>query len=103
MELTVKSKVARLILVAFELAVFLLITFWVGKTYLADVVSHRLDAESLRVATRLDPGNADYHLSLGRIYQYSLTDINAAAALEELKRATELNPFDAQAWLDLAA
>jgi tetratricopeptide (TPR) repeat protein len=103
MDLIIKSKVARLILVAFELAVSLLATFWVGKAYLADVVSHRLDAESMRLATRLDPGNADYHLSLGRIYQYSLTDINAAAALEELNRAAELNPFDARAWLDLGA
>ena len=103
MDLIIKSKAARLILAAFEVAVFLLMTFWVGKTYLADVVSRRLDVDSLRVATQLDPGNADYHIDLGRIYQYSLTDINTPAALEELNHAAELNPFDAQAWLDLGA
>lgn len=103
MKLIVKSKPARLILATLEVAAFLLITFWVGKTYLADVVAHRLNAESLRLATRLDPENADYHLKLGRIYQYSLTDINAAAALEEIGRAAELSPFDAQVWLDLGA
>jgi Carbohydrate binding domain len=103
MELIVKSKAARLILVALEAAVFLLVTFWVGKTYLADVVSRRLDADSLRLATQLDPGNSDYHLKLGRVYQYSLTDINTSAALEELNRAAESSPYDAQAWLDLGA
>jgi tetratricopeptide (TPR) repeat protein len=103
MDLIIKRKAARLILAAFEVAVFLLMTFWVGKTYLADVVSRRLDVDSLRVATQLDPGNADYHLALGRVYQYSLTDINTPAALEELNRAAELNPFDAQVWLDLGA
>src|SRR6516165_7228648 len=103
MDLMIKSKAARLILAAFEVADFLLMTFWVGKTYLADVVSRRLDVDNLRVATQLDPGNADYHIDLGRIYQYSLTDINAPAAIEELNRAAELNPFDAQTWLDLGA
>jgi tetratricopeptide (TPR) repeat protein len=103
MELTIKSKAARLVLVALEVAAFLLVTFWVGKTYLADVVSRRLNAESLSLAARLDPGDSDYHLKLGRLYQYSLTDINTSAALEELKRAAELSPYDAQAWLDLGA
>jgi tetratricopeptide repeat protein len=103
MELIVKSKAAKLVLIALEIVVFLPITFWVGKTYFAAVVSRRLDAESLRLATRLDPDNSDYHLKLGRIYQYSLTDINSAAALEELSRAAELSPLDAQTWLDLGA
>ena len=103
MDLVVKSKAARLILVAMEVAAFLAVTFWVSKAYLADVVSRRLSAESLRLASRLDPTDSDYHLKLGRLYQYSLTDINSPAALEELGRAAEVSPFDAQAWLDLGA
>lgn len=103
MDLIVKNKAARLILVAIEVAAFLVVTFWVGKTYLADVVSRRLSAESLQLASRLDSTDSDYHLKLGRLYQYSLTDINSSGALEELSRAAEVSPFDAQAWLDLGA
>ena len=103
MELVIKSQITRLALVAVEAAVFLLATFWVGKAYLADVIARRLNADSLALAARLDAGDSDYHLKLGRVYQYSLTDINSTAALQELGRAAELSPVDAQAWLDLGA
>src|SRR5215469_14078954 len=101
MRLTVKSVPAKVVLVAIESAVFVLLTVWVGKAYFASVVSRRVDAEDLGLASRLDPGESDYHLRLGRIYQYSLTDINPTRATAELVRATQLNPMDAQPWLDL--
>lgn len=103
MQIVLKSGVARIGLAALEGVVFLLLTFWVGKAYFADVVSHRLTADDLRLATRLDPGDSEYHLSLGRIYQYSLTDINPSQALAQLTLAAEKSPFNAQAWLDLGA
>lgn len=88
---------------ALEGVIFLLLTFWVGKAYFADVVSHRLTAEDLHLATRLDPGDSDYHLSLGRLYQYSLTDIDPVQAIQQLTMAAEKSPFNAQPWLDLGA
>src|SRR5215472_9119812 len=103
MQLSVKSVPAKLVMIAIESAVFAILTVWAGKAYFADVISRTVTAEDLRLATRLDPGYSDYHLRLGRIYQYSLTDIDPARAIAELTRATQLNPMDAQPWLDLGA
>jgi tetratricopeptide (TPR) repeat protein len=103
MRVVVKSLPVKLVLIAIESAAFALLTVWVGKAYFADVVSRRLDAEDLTLATRLDPGESDYHLKLGRIYQYSLSDIDPSRAIAELTRAAQLSPMDAQPWLDLGA
>lgn len=103
MRLNVNSVPAKLVLIVIEAAIFAILTVWVGKAYFASVVSRRVDAEDLGLASRLDPGESDYHLKLGRIYQYSLTDIDPARAIAELTRATQLNPMDAQPWLDLGA
>jgi len=103
MQITIKSSAARIGMAALEGVAFLLLTFWVGKAYFANVVSHRVTADDLRLATRLDPNDSEYHLELGRIYQYSLTDIDTSQAIAELRLAAEKSPFDAQPWLDLGA
>lgn len=103
MQITLKNSAARIGMAALEGVVFLTLTFWVGKAYFASVVSHRVTADDLRLATRLDPDDSNYHLELGRIYQYSLTDIDPSRAIAELKLAAEKSPFDAQPWLDLGA
>ena len=103
MRIEIKSLPLKLALIAAQSAVFVILTLWVGKVYFADLVSRRFSAENLDLASRLDPGNSDYHLRLGRIYQYSLSDIDPIRAMAELTRATQLNPMDAQPWLDLGA
>jgi hypothetical protein len=103
MRIEIKSLPLKLTLIAAQSAVFVILTLWVGKVYFADLVSRRFSAENLDLASRLDPGNSDYHLRLGRIYQYSLSDIDPIRAMAELTRATQLNPMDAQPWLDLGA
>ncbi|HXJ94101.1 MAG TPA: hypothetical protein VMT20_14730 [Terriglobia bacterium] len=103
MRIEIKSLPLKLALIALESAVFVILTLWVGKVYFADLVSRRFSAENLGLASRLDPGNSDYHLRLGRIFQYSLSDIDPIRAMAELTRATQLNPMDAQPWLDLGA
>jgi hypothetical protein len=103
MRLALRSLPLRLALIAVESAAFIALTLWAGKVYLADVISRRVTIENLRLASRLDPGNSDYHLKMGRLYQYSLTDINPDLAIQELSRAAELSPMDAQPWLDLGA
>lgn len=103
MQLTLKSKGLRLALVAAETAIFLILSLWIGRAYFASVVSHKLNVENLRLAARLDPGDSDYRVQLGRIYQYSLTDIDPNRATDELTRAAQLDPMDAQPWLDLGA
>jgi hypothetical protein len=103
MRLAVRSLPPRLALIAIESAAFVALTIWAGKVYLGDVISRRVNIENLGLASQLDPGNSDYYLKLGRLYEYSLTDVNPTKAIEDLTRAAQLNPMDAQPWLDLGA
>src|SRR5205085_1734250 len=59
------------------------------------------DREHLQQAVRLAPGDAGFHAKLGRYLL--LADADAPGARRELERSIQLNPYAAQAWLDLAA
>lgn len=58
-------------------------------------------AEDLRSALALDPAKPELHRRLGLVLMYVATPPQAAAGLQELRRATELSPDRAQYWLDL--
>lgn len=103
MKIVLGSKPSRIGAIVVVVAVFVALATWTTRTYLANMVSRTVSYPNLQLASRLDPGNSDYHLSLGRMYQYSLTNISSDRAIAELRRAIELSPFSAQAWLDLGA
>src|SRR6516165_12204038 len=84
------------------LAVLALIAH-VGRAYLGELVSRRGTTRGLQLAVRLDPQRSEYHRTLGRVYQYSLDSVDPQGALQQLNSAARLNPYDAQAWLDLGA
>jgi len=88
---------------ATELAVFLALSLWISKTYVADEVARNPTLENLQLALRLDPNNSDYLLRLGRVFQYNLPDVDPDRATENLQRAAQLNPHEAQGWVALAA
>ena len=67
---------------------------------LADHFSHADDEVSLRRAVRLDPGNAEYHHTLG-IRELALQF--PGRAVPWLESATQLNPDSSKYWIDLAA
>jgi hypothetical protein len=83
--------------------IFLAVVGWNAKTYVAYELSRKPTVKNLELAVRLDPGNADYHLTLGRLYQYSIADIQPDKAVEHFRRAAELSAGDPRAWVDLAA
>ncbi len=85
-----------------EIVAFLAIAAWVVRNYWAGVIAQRTDAASLRAAARLAPGDYRYRLDLGRLYQYNVEDVDPARASRELAMATQMNPYDPQAWLDLS-
>lgn len=82
---------------------FVLATVWIAKTYIAGRAGHTLTIDSLRLASRLDPGNSTYHVQLGRLYQYSITNPRPKEAIQQFQEAVKANPYDPQAWINLAA
>ena len=103
MQIAIKTTAARALLVTVEAAMLLMLTGWVGKAYLADVLASRPTAGNLERAVKLDPSNADYHMRLGRLYEYSPLDLQLAKAEEHFRRATYLDSYDPETWLELAA
>lgn len=102
MQITVKSKVARQALTALEIAAFIVTAVWISKIYISTRLAEGNSVQDLQRGLELDPGNSELHLRLGRVFQYSLGDNNPEGALEQFKRATALNPYDARAWIELA-
>jgi hypothetical protein len=102
MRIAIKTKPARALLVSVEAAMFLVLTGWVGKAYVANVLANGPTANNLERALKLDPSNADYHMRLGRLYEYSPLDIQLEKAEEHFRRATYLDSYDPQTWLELA-
>jgi hypothetical protein len=103
MQIAMKTKAARWLLVSVEAAIFLVLIGWAGKAYVANVLASRQTVYNLERAVKLDPSNADYHMRLGGLYEYSPLDLQLGKAEEHFRRATHLDPYDPQTWLDLAA
>lgn len=82
---------------------FVLIGWWVLKTYLATRAGDRITFYYMTLAAALDPTEETYQLGLGRFYQYNPANMNPDQAMVHIKRAVELSPYDPQAWLDLGA
>jgi len=103
MQIATKTKPARLLLVGVEAAIVLVLIGWVGKGYVANALASRPTVGNLERAIKLDPSNADYHMRLAGLYEYSPVDFQLEKAEEHFRRATSLNPFDPETWLELAA
>lgn len=103
MQLVIRNRFVRRLLVALEVVAFLLATGWIGKSYVAQFLASKISIENLKLATKLDPNKAEYHLQLGRLYEFVLPDIDPQKAVKEFRRARELSPHDPNAWLNLAA
>ncbi len=71
-------------------------TYDVARMAYADSLARRRSLESLLSATRLAPGNEQYWLTRAELLDHSGRDGDSA-----LLRATQLNPDDASAWIQL--
>ena len=103
MQIILPTQGARRAAMVGELLLFLLAAAWIIKTAVADTVAKEPTVQMLQLAIKLAPRNSDYHLRLGRLYQYSAADIDPDQALTQLQAAARLNPYHPQVWLDLAA
>ncbi len=102
MTIPLKSAPAKIVTLVIGIVTFVLAALWIGRVYLAGVIAERNSVVNLKTAVHLDPGNARDALFLGRMYQYSVADAQPKLGIKELMRAATLNPYSAQAWLDLA-
>lgn len=78
--------------------IYLLLT---AREFVATALAAHSDLPKLQLATRLSPGNADYHHRLGRYFAFVADDPQSAIA--SFQSAVRLNPYDAHYWFDLAA
>jgi tetratricopeptide (TPR) repeat protein len=75
--------------------------FWSVREFRAARLASRSAAAPLERAVALEPGNAEYLARLGR-YHLLLAQ-SPKAAITDFRRSLALNPYSAQAQLDLAA
>lgn len=90
-------KAALLAITALPLGLY---SAWSVRIARAEYLSNHGGEEGSRLASQLEPNNAEYHLQLGRKLFVVDQDWNGAAA--EFQRAAALNPHDARNWLELS-
>ena len=103
MQIAIRAKAVRWLLIVVEIAVLVVLIVWVGRSCVADMLANKPTVGNLERAVKLDPGNAEIQMRLGSLYEYSPVDMQVGKAEEDFRRATHLNPYDPQTWLDLAA
>ena len=101
MRLRLKSKAARYALVLCELIPVAALVVWISKTYIGGVVARGGRVTDFERASRLDPGNPEYHLHLASLLEYDVRSVDTAAAISHFRQAIKLSPYDAGAWLHL--
>jgi hypothetical protein len=102
MQIAIKTRPARWLLITVEFAMLVVLIGWVGKTYVADMLASRPTVYNLERAVKFDPSNAQYHMRLGSLYEYSPVDLQLGKAEEHFRQAANLDSYDPQTWLDLA-
>ena len=103
MQFTFKNSLVKRVSIALEVAVAAALLAWISKTYIAGMWARKSTLRKLELAVRLDPGDSDYHLQLGRLFEYAVPELDTERGIQHLRRAADLNPYDPQAWLDLGA
>jgi tetratricopeptide (TPR) repeat protein len=87
---------------AVAVAVLACVYLWLtGKEFAASVLASQAELPKLERAVRLSPGNADYRHRLGRYLAFVAGD--TPSAIDSLRSAVALNPYNAHYWFDLAA
>lgn len=100
MQIGLESPFQKRILMGATCALAAIYIVLAALPFLAERLASRSDLRRLQLATRLDPGSAEYAHRLGRYFDLVRND--PASALTEYQRAVQLNPHDSRYWLDLA-
>jgi hypothetical protein len=103
MQIIPRGKFPKLVVRLLATAIFAALFVWISKSFVAGQLGRTPTVRNLQLATKLDPSDSEYHLRLGRLYEYSLADIDPKQAAEQAARAIKANSYNPQAWLDLGA
>lgn len=87
----------RLLGIFFAVGGLLLAISWTLRVGLADLYFHRNTIQGTEKAIHLTPGQAEYQDDLASFFQ----DDEEPRAIQALKQAVKLNPYDADAWIHL--
>lgn len=89
------------ILGIFSLGLILFYLFWCTREFVALRLSAQATPAALARAARLEPKSAEIWSRIGRHQLFVFGENDRAA--ESFRRSLQLDPYDANAWLDLAA
>jgi hypothetical protein len=103
MEISLANRSLKGALILLEVAAFLILFGKISTLTVADQLAAKRSIHDFELAIKLDPGNSEYRLQLGRLYRFDMENVNPDKALEHLKRAVELDPASPQTWIDLGA
>jgi len=102
MILRLSDSLSRELIVAGALVLGLWLSFFGVRTAIARYGADGNTVKRVATAVRWEPGNPDYWYLLGRYQQYNLEQPDSKSAEASYQKAIALNPYDTDAWLDLA-
>jgi hypothetical protein len=102
MNLPLANPRARLALLVCSSALALLLGFFAARNAIAAHYLGRDSREGYERAVRLEPHNPRNWYLLGRSYLYDLEQPDPVKAVSALRKSVELDPYSAEAMLDLA-
>src|SRR5215472_4772499 len=102
MTLQLANPRARALLLAFCCAMALLMSFFALRNAIAAHDLGRDTRQGYERAVRLEPHNPRNWYLLGRSYLYDLEQPDPVQAVDALRKSVELDPYSAEAMLDLA-
>jgi hypothetical protein len=101
MKIPFNSPARKRLIAGVALLLGALYLFLAARQFAASLLGNRTGLTSLKAATWLDPGNADYHNHLAHYYDLVASD--PVAAIGQYKEAVRLNSHSARYWFDLAS
>src|SRR5215472_3716979 len=97
----IESRNQRIALAVAALLGIVVYLFLASKFFWASHLAAIPNQSAIQRAIQLEPSNAEYHDRMG---QYLTSNaVNPVMAIAQYKVATDLNPFVARYWLDLAS
>ena len=103
MNFPIPSRRVRVLIIVFSCLVAVLLGYFGVRNAIATYYLNLDTRSGYERAVELEPDNTRNWFLLGRSYLYDFEMPNAALAVQFLRRAVALDPYSAEAWLDLAA